>query len=68
MNSFYSQEELQSMGFKELGANVLVSRKASIYGAEKISLGNNVRVDDFSILSGRIEIGNHVHIAAYVAL
>lgn len=68
MNSFYSQEELQSMGFKELGANVLVSRKASIYGAEKISLGNNVRVDDFSILSGRVEIGNHVHIAAYVAL
>lgn len=68
MNSFYSQEELQNMGFRVFGNNVFVSRKASIYGAERISLGNNIRVDDFCILSGRIEIGNYVHIAAYSAL
>lgn len=42
----------------------LISRKASIYGAENISIGQHVRIDDFCILSGKIEIGNHVHIAA----
>ena len=37
MSSFYSIEELQQIGFKSLGENVLISRKASIYGAEKIT-------------------------------
>lgn len=46
----------------------LISRKASIYGAEYISIGSNVRIDDFCILSGNITIGNNVHIAAYTAL
>lgn len=68
MDSFYSQKELQSMGFQSLGDNVLISRKASIYGIEKISMGSNVRVDDFCILSGKIVLGNYIHIAAYSAL
>lgn len=68
MDSFYSEEELRALGFRLLGMHVQVSRKASIYEAEKISLGNHVRVDDFCILSGRVEIGNYVHIAAYTAL
>lgn len=66
--SFYSREELKQLGFKQLGNNVLISRKASIYGAEKMSIGNNVRIDDFCILSGKIVIGDFVHIAAYSAL
>ena len=45
-----------------------ISRKASIYGAQNISLGDHVRIDDFCILSGRIEIGSYVHVAAYTAL
>ena len=31
-------------------------------------MGNNVRIDDFCILSGKITIGNYIHIAAYSAL
>lgn len=68
MNSFLTEEELKEIGFKSYGENVLVSRKASIYGPSKISIGDNVRIDDFCILSGNIEIGNYVHIAAFVAL
>ena len=68
MNSFYSEEELKEIGFKSIGNNVLFSRKCCIYGAQNISIGNNVRIDDFCILSGKIEIGNHVHIAAGVML
>jgi len=68
MNSYYTSNELKEIGFKSYGNNVLVSKKASIYGAENISLGHDVRIDDFCILSGHIEIGNYVHIAAYVGM
>jgi len=63
-NNFYSQNGLKTLGLKDFGDNVLISKKASIYGAENISVGNNVRIDDFCVLSGKIEIGNYVHISA----
>jgi len=62
--SFYTEEELKEIGFARIGKNVLISRKASIYSPELIEIGNNVRIDDFCILSGKIKIGNYVHIAA----
>ena len=68
MGSFYEKDELDKIGFQKVGENVLISKKASIYSPEKIKIGNNVRIDDFCILSGDIEIGNYVHISAYVAL
>lgn len=68
ITSFYSDEELAGLGLKSFGSNVLISRKASIYGAENISIGHDVRIDDFCILSGKISIGNYVHIAAYCGL
>lgn len=68
MNSFYTKDELKDLNFLHIGNNVLISRKASIYSVKNISIGNNVRIDDFCILSGRITIGNHIHIAAYSAL
>lgn len=33
-----------------------------------MTIGSNVRIDDFCILSGRLEFGSYVHIAAYSAL
>lgn len=68
MNSFYTEKELYEIGLKSFGTNVLISRKASIYSPEKISIGNNVRIDDFCILSGYIKLGNNIHISAYSAL
>lgn len=67
-NSFYSEEEVRQLGFKHIGSNVLISKKCSLYGMHNISIGNNVRIDDFCILSGKIQIGDYVHIAAYVGL
>ena len=66
--SFYTSEELKQIGLKSFGDNVLISRKTSIYSPSKISIGNNVRVDDFCILSGEITIGSNIHISAYCAL
>jgi galactoside O-acetyltransferase len=66
--TFYSEEELQNIGFKKVGSNVLISKKASIYTPEKISIGDNVRIDDFCILSGTITFGSHIHISPYAAI
>lgn len=68
MSSFYSEIELQRLGLKYYGKNVLISKKCSIYSPEKISVGNNVRIDDFCILSGSVTLGSNVHISAYSAL
>lgn len=67
-NSFYTEDELKEIGFKSLGSNVRISRKASIYSPENIEIGSNVRIDDFCILSGNIKLGSYIHISAYVAL
>ncbi len=68
MTSFYSESELLEIGFKSVGKDVKLSRKASIYSPEKITIGDNVRIDDFCILSGNITLGSNIHISAYVAL
>jgi galactoside O-acetyltransferase len=69
--SFLKQSELESLGFKSLGKNVLLSDKASIYNPKNISIGDNTRIDDFSILSagkGGIKIGNNVHISCFATI
>lgn len=68
MSSFYTEKELSEIGLKSFGENVLISRKCSIYAPEKISIGNNVRIDDFCILSGNITLGSNIHISAFCAL
>lgn len=68
MTNYYSEDELKQFGFKELGDNVNISRKASIYGAENMVIGCNVRIDDFCFLIGKIQLGSNIHIAQYSAL
>lgn len=68
---YMTHEELRAAGFMRFGSDVRVSRKASIYGAERICLGNHVRIDDFCVLSagaGGIDIGDRVHVAVYSSL
>lgn len=67
MNSL-SKEELEKIGFKSLGRNVIISKMASIYLPELISIGNNVRIDDFVFLSGDITLGENIHIAPFCTL
>ena len=64
MDSFYKIDELEKMGFQSIGKNVYISRKVSLYSIGNINIGSNVRIDDFCILSGKITLGNNVHIAA----
>lgn len=68
MDGFYTKDELLAIGFKSVGENVLISKKTSIYGASNIIIGSNVRIDDFCLLVGKIEIHDYVHIGAYCGL
>lgn len=66
-----SQGAIDAMGFASVGQNVQVSDRASFYGASRIALGNNVRIDDFCVLSagiGGILVENYIHIAVYSSL
>lgn len=62
--AFYSEGQLREIGFKKVGENVRVSTLAQIYKPHLMELGDYVRIDDFCVLSGKIKIGNFVHIAA----
>jgi len=66
-----SREVVEEMGFASIGENVQISDRASFYNISKISLGNNVRIDDFCVISagkGGISIGNNIHIAVFALL
>lgn len=65
------RELIESMGFASVGENVHIADRASFYGISRIQIGNNVRIDDFCVLSasvGGIVIGNNIHIAVYSSL
>lgn len=71
MKSYYSIEELEKLGLKSFGRNVLISRKVSIYGATRIEIGNNVRIDDYCVIAAGkqgIVIGDNVHIAIFCSI
>jgi acetyltransferase-like isoleucine patch superfamily enzyme len=68
IDSFYSTEELNAIGLQRIGENVKISKKSSLYNPSLITIGNNVRIDDFCILSGKINLGSHIHIAAHTSL
>jgi len=67
-DSFLTQEELKDLNFKSIGKNVKISRKASIYWPENMIIGDNVRIDDFCFLSGKIQLGSFIHISAFCTL
>jgi galactoside O-acetyltransferase len=64
---FLSLQELARIGFKTIGKNVYIGRRCVIRNPGNIEIGNDVRIDDFAILSAGdsvpLTIGNYVHIA-----
>lgn len=69
--AYLTVAELDTLGFLSIGQDVKISRRASIYGANRISIGSHVRIDDFCILSAGkdgISIGSFIHVAAYSSL
>ncbi|NTZ71459.1 acyltransferase [Pseudomonas protegens] len=63
--AFLTETQLLDMGFKKLGKNVKISDKAAIYNCDRISIGDNTRIDDFCVISGTVTLGRNVHIAIF---
>lgn len=61
--TYYGREELEAMGFRQLGREVRISRTARLYSPASIAIGDYSMVDDFCVLMGNIDIGRNVHIA-----
>lgn len=58
------------LGFRQYGRNVRIYSGARIIGAEFITLGDNIIIDDFVLIYAHAPttIGSHVHIASFCSL
>lgn len=66
--AYLDEIQLKEMGFKSVGENVKILDKAFFYGCDNISIGNNVRIDDFCVFlagEGGIDIHDYIYIAVY---
>lgn len=66
-----TREQIEDMGFAHVGNNVRLSDRASYYNCANIVIGDNVRIDDFCVLSagrGGIEVGSYIHVAVYSSM
>lgn len=62
---YLSREDLNAKGIKYVGSNVKVSDRAALNNPDQLSIGDNSRIDDFCVISGRVDIGRNVHIAVF---
>jgi galactoside O-acetyltransferase len=63
---YFSKDQLAEMGVT-IGENTLISNLVRFYGCQAV-IGSNVRIDDFCIVKGNIQIGDYVHIGAFSIL
>ena len=62
-----SGDDLTRLGLLKCGRDVRIHPTVQFFNPRKISIGDNVRIDCFSLLSAGeegIAIGNHIHIGA----
>ncbi len=64
---FFTADELKAIGFSEVGERIQISRKSSFYAITG-RIGSHVRIDDFCIFKGHVEIGSYVHVAAFCSV
>lgn len=70
MLDFFSPSELRKMGFGSFGRRILVKRSVKFVNPSKIYLGDNIAIDDYSIihadapvvLNGNNQIGAHCEV------
>ena len=69
-SNLYSIEELIKIGVKVKGKNIKISKFVNIYNPSNLILHDNIRIDDFTILSckGLIEIYDFVRISSHCLL
>lgn len=68
MSNFLSEKELSGLGIKSYGKNVLIGRHVVLYSPDKLILGDNVRIDDFTIISGKVTMGSFIHVSQFCGI
>ncbi len=66
---YYTEKDLQNLGFKALGKNIKIARNNTIVGIQNIEIGDNVRIDGYCAIiaagNGWLKIGSYVHIGGW---
>lgn len=68
---YYTDKELLDMGFRSIGREVRISKKATVLRPDLISLGSHIRIDDFCVISPTVEpfsFGSYIHIGPFCSL
>lgn len=68
MSNFLSEQELKELGIKHYGKNVLIGRHTVLYSPNTLVIGDNVRIDDFTIVSGKVTLHSYIHISQFCGL
>jgi acetyltransferase-like isoleucine patch superfamily enzyme len=66
--AYLKREALENLGLRHLGQNVLVGDGAALYNPELLSIGDNSRIDDFTVVAGEVTIGRNVHVTVFCNL
>ena len=64
-DNFLSNKELRKIKLKSFGKGVQISPNVTIIGAKNIQIGDNVRIDDYTIISakeGYLKLASNIHI------
>ena len=69
-SDYYSVKELKKLGLKKIGNNLQIKKSVKFFFSKNITIGDNVRIEDFSIITGRgkIKIGDYVQISSHCCL
>jgi serine acetyltransferase len=68
---FLNEDELRTIGVRDVGQNVAVHETCVLVGLETLRLGSNVRIDPFCVVStigGWAEIGDFVHVGSHCVI
>ena len=69
--AFLTHRELAATGIIA-GTDARISVDARIFGGDRITIGDNVRIDAFAVLSageaGTVRIGSHIHLASGIRI
>lgn len=68
MTNYLTREELAELGLKEYGEDVRIGRHAVLYSPETLSLGSHVRIDDFTVVSGTVTLGDYIQVSQFCGL
>ena len=68
MSNFLTIEEISTLGIQSYGEDILIGRNAILYNPKGLILGNHVRIDDFTIISGTVTLGSYIHISQFCGL